>query len=89
MTVFTIVEDNYGLIGIAANERAVKQFLLDADWVNSDTDIWIRNKSEKYDGHYTSLKEQYGNNWEESFFAMNANQLEDMGFFIHEEEVYE
>lgn len=89
MMVICIVEDNHGLIGIAANEKAAKQWLIDTDWVNSGIDIWIRNESEGDGGHYASLKEQYGDNWEESFLAMNSDQLEDMGFFLETWEVCE
>ena len=87
MTVICIVEDNHGLIGIAANEKAAKQFLLDSEWVKAGTEIWCRDENERYGGHYVSLIDLYGENWEEKFFAMSEGQLEDMGFFLETWEV--
>lgn len=89
MTVICIVEDSHGLIGIAANEKAAKQFLLDTDWVKANSDIWCLDESERYGGHYASLTNLYGENWKEKFFAMDKGQLENMGFFLEKWEVCE
>lgn len=89
MTVICIVEDSHGLIGIAANEKAAKQFLLDSEWVKANSDIWCLDESERYGGHYASLTDLYGENWKEKFFAMDKGQLENMGFFLEKWEVCE
>lgn len=89
MTVICIVEDNHGLIGIAATEKAAKQFLLDSEWVTAGTEIWCHDESKPYGGDYTCLIDLYGENWKEKFFAMDKGQLEDMGFFFETWEVCE
>lgn len=55
MTVICVVEDNHGLIGIAANEKAAKQWLIDTDWVSEYSELWIWEKDE-----WSSLLEMYG-----------------------------
>lgn len=84
MTVICIVEDSHGLIGIAANEKVAKQWLIDTDWVSEYSELWIREKDE-----WSSLLEMYGENWSEEFFKFTKGQLEDMGFFFETWEVCE
>ena len=36
-----------------------------------------------------TLNELYGENWKEKFFEFSGNLLENMGFYIHEEELIE
>lgn len=84
MTVICVVEDSHGLIGIAANEKAAKQWLIDTDWVSEYSELWIREKDE-----WSSLLEMYGENWSEEFFKFTKGQLEDMGFFFETWEVCE
>lgn len=84
MTVICIVEDNHGLIGIAATEKAAKQWLIDTDWVSEYSELWVREEDE-----WRSLLELYGENWSEEFFKFTKDQLEDMGFFFETWEVCE
>lgn len=89
MTIYVVSEDNHGEIIYAASEEAAKRALIDTDWVDLGSTIWIENKEEKYGGHYMSLQELYGENWKEEFMKMDSDALECMGFYIREYEVYE
>ena len=84
MTVICIVEDNHGLIGIAVDERTAKQMLIDTDWVNEYSELWIQKEDE-----WRSLLEMYGENWSEEFLNFTKDQLENMGFFLETWEVCE
>ena len=89
MTIFIVSEENHGEIIYAATEEAAKRALIDTDWVDFGSTIWIENKEEKYGGHYMSLQELYGENWKEEFMKMDSEALENMGFYISDQEVWE
>ena len=89
MTIYVVSEENHGEIIYAATEEAAKRALIDTDWVNGGTDIWVKNKEEKYGGHYESLLDLYDENWKEEFMKMDSDALERMGFYINEQEVCE
>ena len=89
MTIYVVSEENHGEIIYAASEEAAKRALLETDWANGGTDIWIENEEEKYGGHYESLLNLYGENWKEEFMKMDDEALEHMGFYIHDYEVWE
>ena len=84
MTVIVIKEECHGVIGVAANERAAKQMLIDIDWVNKYSELWSEEKLK-----WISLVELYGKNWLEEFLNFTKKQMEDMGYYLREEEVYE
>ena len=86
MTVFVIKEECHGFIGVAATEQAVNRFLLDTDWVQEYSGVWVDNDD---GGDYIPICERYGENWKEVFLAMDKSQLADMGFYIREEDVWE
>ena len=89
MTIYVVSEENHGEIIYAASEEAAKRALLETNWVDSGTDIWIENEGEKYGGHHESLLNLYGENWEEEFMKMDSEALERMGFYIHDYEVWD
>lgn len=89
MTIYVVSEENHGEIIYAATEEAAKRALLETDWVGQYSDIWIDNEEEKYGGHNVTLMELYGENWKEEFMKMNSDALENMGFYINTEEVWE
>ena len=89
MTIYVVSEENHGEIIYAATEEAAKRALLETDWVKQGNDIWIENEEEKYGGHNTTLVELYGENWKEEFMKMDSDALENMGFYINTEEVWE
>ena len=89
MTIYVVSEENHGEIIYAASEEAAKRALLETDWVKQGNDIWIENEEEKYGGHNITLVELYGENWKEEFMKMNSDALENMGFYINTEEVWE
>lgn len=89
MTIYVISEDNHGEIIYAVSEESAKRALIETNWVEGATDIWIVNEKEKYGGHYESLLGLYGENWKEEFMKMDDEALERMGFYIHNYEVWE
>ena len=89
MKVYVISEDNHGQIGIAASRKAALQFLVAADWVGRYSTIWCPDENERWGGHDMSLDDLYGENWKEKFMRFSDELLENMGFYIREEEVIE
>lgn len=89
MKVYTIEEENHGQIGIAVSYKAALQWLIASDWVGQYSDVWCPNENERWGGHNTTLDELYGENWKEKFLQFSEILLENMGFYIHEEEVIE
>lgn len=89
MKVYTIGEENHGQIGIAVSYKAALQWLIASNWVGQYNDIWCSNENERWGGHNTTLDELYGENWKEKFLQFSKGQLENMGFYIHEEELIE
>jgi hypothetical protein len=80
----TIGEENHGFIGVAANRKAAKQWLVASDWVNHYSDIWCPDKNARWGGHNKTLEDLYGEDWKEQFLQFSDEQLENMGFYIHE-----
>ena len=89
MKVYLINEESQGLIGVAASRKAAMQWLIASDWVGGYSEIWRHDENERWGGHSVALDELYGENWEEKFLQFPEIQLEDMGFYIHEEELIE
>lgn len=89
MKVFMVSEECHGFIFLAATFEAAKRELIKSKWVSRYSPIWFVNANEEYGGDNTDLDTVYGDNWEKAFMVMNAEQLENMGFLIHEETVYE
>ena len=84
MKIIVIDEECHGAIGYAMNKRAAKQFLIDTDWVSEHSTRWSEEKQK-----WESLEEVYGENWSEEFLNFTEEQMEDMGYYLQEEEVYE
>lgn len=82
--IIVIDEECHGIIGYAMNKRAAKQYLIDTDWISEHSELWNEEKQE-----WESLAELYGENWLETFLNFTEEQMEDMGYYLHEEEVYE
>ena len=89
MKVYLIDEERHGQIGVAASYKAALQWLIASDWVNQYNDIWCLDGNEPWDGHNTTLGELYGENWKEKFLQFSREQLENMGFYICEVDVFE
>ncbi len=89
MKVYTIEEENHGQIGIAVSYKAALQWLITSDWVGQYSDIWCPDEKERWGGHNMTLDELYGENWKEKLLQFSELLLENMGFYIHEEELIE
>lgn len=89
MKVYTISEDINGQIGIAVSRKAALQWLIATDWVGQYSSIWCPDENERWGGHDTKLDDLYGENWKEKFLQFSDETLENMGFYICEEELIE
>ena len=89
MHVYLIDEENHGQIGVAATRKAALQWLITSDWVGRHSEIWIPDENERWGGRDVKLDELYGENWEEKFLQFSDEQLENMGFYLHKEDVIE
>lgn len=52
MTVILIHEDNHGLLGVAKDYENAIDYLIQNQWLNTDTEVYSTKKEE-----YTSLRE--------------------------------
>lgn len=84
MEIILISEENHGIIGVAANYRAAKQWLIRAGWVDCYTEFWnpITNMS-------SPLEELYGETWKEAYMNFDKEDMEYMGFYLRVEELIE
>ena len=89
MKVYVISEDNHGQIGIAASRKAALQWLIAIDWVGQHSEVWCPDDNERWGGHDITLNDLYGENWKEQFLQCSDELLENMGFYIREEDVIE
>ena len=89
MSVIIIKEESHGFIGVAASMTAAKRFLLDTDWVNAYTMLYIEERENEDGDHWFPLIDLYGENWKEAYMGFDKELLADMGFYFREEEVYE
>ena len=89
MKVYLISEESHGHIGVAATHKAALQWLIASDWVRSRSEIWVPNESERWGGYNMALGDLYGENWKEKFLQFSEILLENMGFYIREEELIE
>ena len=89
MKVYLISEESHGHIGVAATHKAALQWLIASGWVGEGNEIWVDDESERWGGHSTTLKELYGENWKEKFLQFSYGALENMGFYLHKEDVIE
>jgi hypothetical protein len=94
MTIIIVHEENHGTILCAKDCNAAKRALIETNWVYSGSDIWCPDPREEVlsdAGNYRSIKDVYGDNWEEVFLSdlFDDTKLELMGFYFHELEVWE
>lgn len=82
--VWLISEECHGTIGVATSMLAGKQWLIEIAWVSMNSDVWIPQTDE-----ITTLKNLYGENWEEHFLSFDTEELENMGFYFREIELLE
>ena len=76
MEIIVIVEDNHGVIGVAASYKAAKQWLIRKGWVDCYTEFWNPDTNMS-----SSLEELYGENWKEAYMNFDKEDMEYMGYF--------
>ena len=86
--VILISEENHGMILVAMNEESAKRALLETDWINAYTSIWMPDENEKYGGRYVELIDLFGENWQESYMGFTTGQMNDMGFYFKKVKMY-
>ena len=84
MTVISIDSEPHGHLGLAKSREAAIQWLIDAEWITKHSEIWSEERQVLY-----SLAEMYGEEWIDKVFSFNSEELENLGFYLGEEEVYE
>ena len=87
MKIILVNEECHGLIGVAKDYRAAIRFLIDKDWLNDFTEIWVR------DYEYERLSEKLGEDWVDTMTEnWNINDFNDFwegSFYLEEEDLYE
>ena len=94
MTIIIVYEENHGAVLCAKDYNAAKRALIETDWVNSGSDVWcpdMREEALMDAGEYRSIKDEYGDNWEEVFLSdlFDDTKLDLMGFHFRKEELWE
>lgn len=79
---YVIYEDNHGFIGIAESLKEAKQWLIDSGWICGGCELWNPQTEDS-----TPIDELFAD-WRK-WLAEEATDedLENMGFYIHEEEM--
>lgn len=87
MTVYTIHEEDHGLIGVCAiNPRAMVDFLVDTNWINEKHKIFVKKFNQ-----WVSLRSYFGENWIDRLSEMTTDELEETledDFYFERFEVY-
>lgn len=84
MEIVIIHEENHGFIGVAATNKAAKQWLIRKGWIDQYSEIYNCDTS-KWEG----LEELYGENWKEAYMNFDKEEMECMGFYLKDEELAE
>ena len=83
MNVIFIDSEPHGFLALAKDERAAKQWLIDAEWITEHSEMWKEEEKQR-----RSLAELYGEDWLEAYFNFTDEQMEELGFYLKEEEVF-
>ena len=84
MEIVIIHEENHGFIGVATTNKAAKQWLIREGWVNQYSDIYNHDTSK-----WENLEELYGENWKEVYMNFDKEDMENLGFYLKEKELFE
>jgi hypothetical protein len=84
MEIVVISEENHGFIGVATTHKAAKQWLIREGWVDRYSDIYNHDTSK-----WESLEELYGENWKEVYMNFDEEDMENIGFYLHDKELIE
>ena len=84
MEIVIISEENHGFIGVATTDKAAKQWLIRAGWVDCYTEFWNPTTNMS-----SSLEELHGENWKEAYMNFDKEDMENMGFYLRNEELIE
>lgn len=76
MTVTIIKEESHGLIGVAKDRETAINYLIQTDWINSNTDFYDKEKEK-----FLSLKEMFGESWKEEIVKQNDDFFEGSFYF--------
>ena len=83
MTVIVINEECHGDIGIAANYHYAINFLIEKDWLNGNTEVWIN--------HHDFLLKEVFDDWRKEIKSWDIKKFNDFfcnSFYLKEVEVY-
>lgn len=86
--IILVREENHGTILAAVSEDAAKRALLETDWVDSYSSIYMEDRVNEFNNHFLSLEEIYGENWKEEYMKFDESQMENLGFYFRKVELY-
>lgn len=89
-TVYTIHEENHGLIGIADSKIAAFSFLVNHHWITNDTPCgysWDDDRTLEEIRKEEGVKKENFLDWA-VFKLENTDFWENAGFYIYEENLY-
>lgn len=87
--IILVREENHGAILVAMNKDAAKRALLETDWVDNYSSIYMEDRVNEFNNHFLSLEEIYGENWKEEYMKFDEGQMENLGFYFRKVELYE
>lgn len=85
MQVVKISEDNHGFLGVAKDYKSAIQFLIEEDWINEATEIYV-----DVEGGWLRLDE-YFDDWEFEIKNMSRESFDDLfyeNFSLEDIDVY-
>lgn len=85
MQVVKISEDNHGFLGVAKDYKSAIQFLIEEDWINEATEIYV-----DVEGGWIRLDE-YFDDWEFEIKNMSRESFDDLfyeNFSLEDIDVY-
>lgn len=83
MKVVSIDSEPRGFLALAKDEKAARQWLIDAEFITEHSELWIEAEEKWY-----SLAELYGEEWTDKVLSFSNEQMEDLGFYLSWEEVF-
>ena len=85
MKVITINEDNHGFLGVAKDYKSAIQFLIEEDWINEATEIYV-----DVEGGWLRLDE-YFDDWKSEIENMSREYFDGLfyeSFSLEDIDVY-
>lgn len=87
MTVYTIHEEDHGLIGVCTiDPSAMVDFLIDTEWISEKYKFFVKKFNQ-----WVSLRSYFGENWADRLREMTTDEVEEVlndSFYFEKFDVY-